>query len=131
MAGLMRLGELAHIIETEVIDMERESTPAVARYDKTEEYWDRFTVSIDRLEAGEELLPAIEVPISDVFQQQKDKPGAIAMMAAAAQAVRDEVQLEGRERQALLRVNADMIDRFANEAGELAITRSRIDGEMT
>jgi len=131
MAGLMRLGELAHIIETQVVEMDAESAPAVSRFDRVDDYWDRFTGSIDRLEAGEELLPAIEVPISEVFEQQKDKPGAIAIMAAAAAAMRDEVQIEGRERQALLRVNADLIDRFVNEAGELAITRSRIDGEMT
>lgn len=130
MAGLMRLGELAHIIETHVIEMDKESAPATQRFERFEEYWDRFTTSIDRLESGEDLPPAIEVPIADVFEHQKDKPGAIAVMAAAAAAVREEVQIEGRERQALLRVNADLIDRFVNEAGELAITRSRVDGEM-
>ena len=31
---------------------------------------------------------------------------------------------------ALLRVRADMIDRLVNEAGEVAITRARIDGEL-
>lgn len=130
MAGLMRLGELAHIIETHVIEMDKESAPATQRFERFEEYWDRFTTSIDKLESGEDLPPAIEVPIADVFEHQKDKPGAIAVMAAAAAAVREEVQIEGRERQALLRVNADLIDRFVNEAGELAITRSRVDGEM-
>jgi chemosensory pili system protein ChpA (sensor histidine kinase/response regulator) len=34
-------------------------------------------------------------------------------------------------RSALLRVNADLIDQFVNEAGELSIARSRIEGEMT
>ena len=33
-------------------------------------------------------------------------------------------------RAALLRVNADMIDRFVNDDGELSIARSRIEGEM-
>ncbi|MDX2218821.1 MAG: Hpt domain-containing protein [Burkholderiales bacterium] len=130
MAGLMRLGELAHIIETHVIEMDKDSAPATQRFERFEEYWDRFTTSIDRLESGEDLPTAIEVPITDLFEHQKDKPGAIAVMAAAAAAVREEVQIEGRERQALLRVNADLIDRFVNEAGELAITRSRVDGEM-
>ncbi len=131
MAGLMRLGELAHVIETQIVEMDAEGAPATGRFDRVDEYWDRFTGSIDRLDAGKELLPAIEVPISDLFEHQKDKPGAIAVMAAAAAAMREEVQIEGRERQALLRVNADLIDRFVNEAGELAITRSRVDGEMT
>ena len=34
------------------------------------------------------------------------------------------------QRGALLRVNADLIDAFVNEAGELSIARSRIEGEM-
>jgi chemosensory pili system protein ChpA (sensor histidine kinase/response regulator) len=50
-------------------------------------------------------------------------------MAAAAQAVRDDAAPD-RERQSLLRVNADIVDRFVNEAGELSIARSRIDQEM-
>jgi chemosensory pili system protein ChpA (sensor histidine kinase/response regulator) len=73
------------------------------------------------------------VPVSAVFEQQKDKPGAIAVMAAAAQekAQRDALPPELRaERAALLRVNAEMIDRFVNDAGELSIARSRIEGEM-
>ena len=68
-----------------------------------------------------------------MFEQQKDKPGALGVMAAAAQEVanRDATPPELREsRAALLRVNADMIDRFVNEAGELSIARSRIEGEM-
>jgi len=71
--------------------------------------------------------------VSAVFEQQKDKPTTLAVMAAAAQHVaqRDAVVPEAREaRGALLRVNADMIDRFVNEAGELSIARSRIEGEM-
>src|SRR6185503_15546744 len=56
-----------------------------------------------------------------------------AVIAAAAQekAQRDALAPEMREqRAALLRVNADMIDRFVNDAGELSIARSRIEGEM-
>jgi chemosensory pili system protein ChpA (sensor histidine kinase/response regulator) len=46
-------------------------------------------------------------------------------------AQRDAAEPEAQaSRGALLRVNADMIDRFVNEAGELSIARSRIEGEM-
>jgi chemosensory pili system protein ChpA (sensor histidine kinase/response regulator) len=130
MAGLMRLGELAHVLETKVIAMDAEAVPAVPRFDDVDDYFDRFTGSLDRLQRGEDMGALFEIPVSDVFEQQKDKPGSIAVMAAAAQAVREDVVLEGRERQALLRVNADLIDRFVNEAGELSIARSRIDGEV-
>src|SRR6185369_12076125 len=75
----------------------------------------------------------VTVPVSAVFEQQKDKPSALAVIAAAAQEVaqRDATPPELRaERAALLRVNADLIDTFVNEAGELSIARSRIEGEI-
>ncbi|MBC7625003.1 MAG: Hpt domain-containing protein, partial [Aeromicrobium sp.] len=130
MAGLMRLGELAHVLESKMIAMDTESEPAVARFDDIDECFDRFTGSLDRLNAGDHLGAVIDVPVADVFEHQKDKPSTIAVMAAAAQAVRDEAAPEGRERQSLLRVNADIIDRFVNEAGELSIARSRVEQEM-
>ncbi|QJR09009.1 Sensor histidine kinase RcsC [Usitatibacter rugosus] len=136
MAGLMRLGELAHVLETRVITMEGDPSPTVRQFDELEERVDRFSVALERLARGEDLegIEPVEVPVSAVFEQQRDKPGAIAVMAAAAQEVREQAALppELREaRVALLRVNAEMIDRFVNEAGELSIARSRIEGEMT
>ncbi len=130
MAGLMRLGELAHVIETKIISMDAQSPPAASRFEEIDDYFDRFTSSLDLLQKGEDIGSLFDIPVADIFEQKKDKPAALAVMAAAAQAVQAEVALEGHERQALLRVNADLIDRFVNEAGELSIARSRIDGEV-
>lgn len=128
MAGLMRLGELAHVMETDIIEMEAESIPAVSKFDRIDESLDRFNGALDRIAKGELATP-IEIPVvADVSDQL---PAPLAKLAAArAEIVAEGEKLEGRERQALLRVNADMIDRFVNEAGELAIARSRIDLEM-
>ena len=139
MTGLMRLGELAHVLESRIVTMEEfESAPAQL-FDEIEERVDRFSVSLERLARGEDILDAmpIDVPVTAIFEQQKDKPRAIAVIAAAAQEVAQAAQAQAlppelREaRAALLRVNADLIDRFVNEAGELSIARSRIEGEMT
>jgi chemosensory pili system protein ChpA (sensor histidine kinase/response regulator) len=135
MAGLMRLGELAHVLETRLDAIDEMAAPTAREFDEIEERVDRFSLSLERLARGEDILEAepIEVPVAAVFEHQKDKPAAIAMIAAAAQerAQRDALPPELREaRSALLRVNADMIDRFVNEAGELSIARSRIEGEM-
>ena len=74
----------------------------------------------------------LEVPVAAVFEQQRDKPTAIAMIAAAsAELVQQAAMPDARERVALLRVDAAEIDRFVNEAGELSIARSRIEGEMS
>src|SRR5258708_5212017 len=135
MAGLMRLGELAHVLETRVIALDGVAKPDAKAFDEIEERVDRVSLSLERLARGEDIVEAepVEVPVAAVFEHQKDKRGAMAVMAAAAQEVanRDAGAPELREsRAALLRVNADAIDRFVNEAGELSIARSRIEGEM-
>jgi chemosensory pili system protein ChpA (sensor histidine kinase/response regulator) len=135
MTGLMRLGELAHVLETRINAIDEVEAPSVKDFDEIEERVDRFSMSLERLSRGEDILEAepIVVPVSAVFEHQKDKPAALAMMVAAAQekSERDALPPELREsRSALLRVNADMIDRFVNDAGELSIARSRIELEM-
>ena len=135
MTGLMRLGELAHVLETRLADMEATASPAERDFEEAEDRIDRFSVALERLSRGEDLqdLVPLEVPVSEVFEQQKDKATPLAMIAAAAEtkARQQELPPELRElRTALLRVNADLVDQFVNEAGELSIARSRIEGEM-
>ena len=129
MAGLMRLGELAHVIESRIITMDQTAEPVKNRFDEVDDAMDRFHAAIDRLAAGDFSATVIELPvISDISQ---DLPAPLAIMAATrAEIIAEGEKLEGRERQSLLRVNADIIDRFVNEAGELSIARSRIDQEM-
>lgn len=134
MTGLMRLGELAHVLEARINALDEREHPPLKDFEEIEDRVDRLSHSIERLTRGEDIVEeTIQVPISAVFEHQKDKPAALAVIAAAAQemAERHALPPELREqRTALLRVNADMIDRFVNEAGELSIARSRIEGEM-
>ena len=128
MAGLMRLGELAHVLEAKVIGMDADTAPSTRKFDDIDDGLDRFDSAIESFAAGDLNAPIDIPPITDV---PEELPAPMALLAAArAEIVAEGEKLEGRERQALLRVNADMIDRFVNEAGELAIARSRIDLEM-
>jgi len=128
MAGLMRLGELAHVLEAKIINMDADASPLARKFDDVDDGLDRFNTAIDNLGKGELAAP-IEIPI--ILDVPGELPVPMAKLAAArAEIVAEGEKLEGRERQALLRVNADMIDRFVNEAGELAIARSRVDLEM-
>ena len=129
MAGLMRLGELAHVMEERVIVLDRTPEPPVSSFEEVDERLDRFNAAIERMSSGDFSAAPIEIPVlSDVAQEL---PGPMAMLAAArAEIVAEGEKLEGRERQAQLRVNADIIDRFVNEAGEMSIARSRVEQEM-
>ncbi|MEI6737026.1 MAG: response regulator, partial [Pseudomonadota bacterium] len=132
MAGLMRLGELAHAMETRIIDMDGAPIPASRDFDAIDDRLDRFNNVLESLNAGD-LEPIIEIPaefaITSEVPSQLPSPIA-AIVAARAEIVAEGEKLDGRERQALLRVNADLIDRLVNEAGELAIARSRVDLEL-
>src|SRR5213078_2186921 len=113
MTGLMRLGELAHVLETRILAMDAEASPPAQKFEEIEERVDRFSVSLERLTRGEDIIEdVVEVQVAAVFEHQKDKPSAIAVIAAAAQQVAQrDVPPEMREqRAALLRVNAELID---------------------
>lgn len=132
MAGLMRLGELAHAMETRIIDMDRVTTPDGGAFEAVDDRLDRFNNALEALSAGD-LAPIIEVPVETALSVDvaAGLPAPLAAIAVArAEIVAEGEKLEGRERQALLRVNADLVDRFVNEAGELAIARSRVDLEL-
>ena len=129
MAGLMRLGELAHVIESRIITMDQVAEPAKNKFDEVDDGVDRFSAAIDLLASGDFSATSIELPVIPDISQ--DLPGPLAVMAATrAEIIAEGEKLEGRERQSMLRVNADTIDRFVNDAGELSIARSRIDQEV-
>ena len=129
MAGLMRLGELAHVIESRIITMDQIAEPATNKFDEVDDGVDRFNAAIDQLAGGDFSATSIELPVLSEVSQ--DLPGPLAVMAATrAEIIAEGEKLDGRERQSMLRVNADTIDRFVNDAGELSIARSRIDQEV-
>ena len=51
MTGLMRLGELAHVLETRVIDMGEDASPPDREFEEAEDRIDRFSVALERLVA--------------------------------------------------------------------------------
>jgi hypothetical protein len=80
--------------------------PAANKFEEVDDGLDRFNADINRLVAGDFSMQPIEIPIiADVSQ---DLPTPLAVMAAArAEIIAEGEKLEGRERQSLLRVNAE------------------------
>src|SRR5213594_1815867 len=136
MAGAMALGELTHHMETRVENAMSIKTLPTALFGELETSWDRMGILFEQLQKprAPEGLPAAAVP---------PRPAAVATeapealpepmpLAGAPAAAAKPVPLAERELQpkALLRVRADVVDRLVNQAGEVAIARSRIEGEM-
>ena len=139
MAGAMAMGELTHHMETRVENaLALKSAPA-ALFEDLETSWDRMGVLFERLQKPElaEEIPggaatvAAPVTAAAAVPAAAPKPSVAAPAAAVSAAAPPPAPVVEREIQAkaLLRVRADVIDRLVNQAGEVAIARSRIEGE--
>ena len=134
MVGAMRLGELTHVMESRVIAViEGHLSTGADVFDTLEAQLDRLADAVERLKQGD-LAPVIEdapapleAPVEPVLGHAESTAAVTATMAdplAPTQPVT-------RDSNALtLRVRADWIDRMVNQAGEVAIARSRIESEV-
>jgi chemosensory pili system protein ChpA (sensor histidine kinase/response regulator) len=157
MCGAMGLGELTHHMETRVENALALKELPAALFDELEGSYDRMGFLYDRLvnpqraaapapgageetpaapsaapleRASAEAAPSVAVsePVAPVAPDpaqaaapERPKP------AAPAQKAEQELAASSR---AMLRVRADLIDRLVNEAGEVSIARSRIEGDL-
>ncbi|MFO1413268.1 MAG: Hpt domain-containing protein [Burkholderiales bacterium] len=185
MAGAMRLGQLAHLMESRLLDGDLPAPGTPALFDALDEDLDNIAFVLDALresrfdvplpwvaaqaaqQAAEAAVPepapvapepvapepaapappvaaapVPEVPAAPAAPPVADRPIVVPIAkpvelaqppveGANAPAIRAEPvhELETGAR-AQLRVRADVIDRLVNEAGEVAIARARVEGEL-
>jgi chemosensory pili system protein ChpA (sensor histidine kinase/response regulator) len=134
MAGAMNLGELTHAIETRMAEAQQAENSPLELIDDIDNAFDVIVQIVERLQRGELGDAPVDVPDEAVGKIASDAELAWTAADHDAPAEAPEQQQEGEsdggEQRALLRVRADLIDRLVNEAGELSIARSRIEGEM-
>ncbi|HEY1326462.1 MAG TPA: Hpt domain-containing protein [Casimicrobiaceae bacterium] len=141
MAGAMRLGELTHRMESRLMDGESlaEATPEL--FEALDTDLDHVSYVLDALRAGRTNVP-LPWLVASAGQEQAapSEPHAAGQAVAAAAApaaaapvapARGEPATEVETAHAaMLRVRADTVDRLVNEAGEVAIARARVEGEL-
>lgn len=112
MAGAMRLGQHAHELETQIENMVHAGTRALA------------TTAFDELLANYDGA----MLLFEQLQQPHDaaQPASGAAPAAAAPVPAE----QAAARAPLVRVRADILDRVVNGAGEVSITRSRLENRI-
>ena len=144
MAGAMRLGEITHAIETRVDEASRSGAVTLETIDEIHASLDAVQQIIERLQSGESLvqpsaatpeLGAVPAPsVVSAAAAPAESSGATPMQAErrADRARITEVEAEADQaaQRSTLRVRSDLVGRLVNEAGELSIARSRIEGEM-
>ncbi len=160
MAGAMRLGELTHRMESRLDKdgapaagdagaarrARRRSRPHRLRAGGAARRQSQRRAAVGRRDAAASTpdgggsgacargsaVPAakpIVVPLPPVVAGSRPMPAAVTPSAVAAPVAAAPAELETGQR-AQLRVRADMIDRLVNEAGEVAIARARVEGEL-
>jgi len=112
MAGVMSIGELTHHMETRVESAVELKNALPPFFDELEASFDRIGVLLERLEHPGEAPPEAEGA----------EPGE-------AQAPRATTVREAVPTRAVLRVQAETLEKLVNRAGEVAIARSRIETE--
>ncbi|MBL8491845.1 MAG: Hpt domain-containing protein, partial [Rhodocyclaceae bacterium] len=160
MAGAMGIGELIHSMETRIEQAQATGPIADAFVDELEASFDRASFLVDRIRQGDSAaadeppppsvapderptpVPAAPEPVAEMRPAAPVEPAppapaplvppalAAGFAAFAPEAAVDAAEAEQAAARAVLRVRADLVDRLANEAGEMAIARARIEGEM-
>ena len=123
MAGAMRLGELTHNMEARIISAAEQGKISPALLDELEGEFDKLGDALEQMRRGAEAAPVAETAASGAVAVQQP-----TWTVAAPQLVPKE--MEQAAQRAQLRVRADVLDRLVNEAGEVSIARSRVEGEM-
>ena len=120
MAGAMHLGELTHVLETNIID-------AINQHKLSPVTFSQFETQIDQLNIAVEQLrnpPAITAPAhqTDIITNA---------IPAKTSAITTKITSTETDSSAhTLRVRADIVDRLVNEAGEINIARSRMESSV-
>ncbi|RZA35138.1 MAG: response regulator [Lysobacteraceae bacterium] len=104
MAGAMRLGQHTHELETQIENMVHAGTTTPAAFDELLANYDSALLLFEQLQR-----PASPAPAAAAAPPAAEQPGS---------------------RAPLVRVRADILDRVVNQAGEVSISRSRLENQV-
>ncbi|MFN0162182.1 MAG: Hpt domain-containing protein [Burkholderiales bacterium] len=151
MAGAMAIGQVTHSMEARMERALKLPSVSPALLEGLTASADRVYLLLDELRAvaapvassvpapeAEQAaaLPmtavpaAAQAPVSSIFAATVAPDASAAPVPLAATPVDQTPTPLAEDARASLRVRADLIDRLVNEAGEVAIARSRIEGEL-
>ena len=126
MAGAMNLGEATHLLEARVEEAMRAGPASVAFIEEIETGCDMLAQAVERLREGPQEPATVEPAAVD----EATVLAATVTPVAPGAVAEHEAETDAAGQRATLRVRADLVDRLVNEAGELSIARTRIEGEM-
>jgi len=114
MAGVMRLGEIAHAMEDRVLAAAKMRDHA-GYWENLEDDFDRISVMLEEFRGDQAGVAAVSVPRAEERGTEHRSLEIGAERALHAK---------------MLRVRSDVVDRLVNEAGEISVARSRMETEV-
>ncbi|MEG0820090.1 MAG: Hpt domain-containing protein [Burkholderiaceae bacterium] len=124
MAGAMRLGELVHAMETRIENSILAGRVPAEVVDQLQTQYDRALQLFDALQIPAPVAPI--APVADGVTAVSGEPALAAEPAASGV-----VELAAPAAAAsFIRVRADVLDRLVDQAGEVAIARSKLENEV-
>ena len=142
MAGAMRLGQHAHEIETHIENMVHAGFATPQAFDELLAHYDHALLLFEQLQhldafkptASKEGVAGLAADVESIQAGAPAAGGDGAPEAEGAAGIASPVP-PGEEpaagaRSPLVRVRADILDRLVNQAGEVSISRSRLENEV-
>ncbi|MGE5171310.1 MAG: Hpt domain-containing protein [Rudaea sp.] len=146
MAGAMRLGEVAHRMESRLTQGDAPVAATGELFEALDTDLDRMSFLLDALREGKANVPlpwlapprapsapgagAATAEASAAPESAAEAPAATLREPGAHPRRRASDRFESEPGRAMLRVRADIVDQLVNEAGEVAIARARVEGEL-
>lgn len=143
MAGAMRLGQHAHEIETHIENMVHAGSATPHAFDELLGHYDHALVLFEHLQNPEAAAKAMAemdkvaaVSAALAAANAAAAPGAAAAATPAGVPARALPRAEAADTEAaaakvaLVRVRADILDSLVNQAGEVSISRSKLENQV-
>ena len=122
LAGAMHLGEMTHRMESVIENLGTESLqvsqldPLLSRFDAIQDHFDQLRALPEQALSLPEASPVAEEPVSSL--PMAAIPSAASLTPSRAVSTQT------------VRVRAQLLDRLVNQAGEVMITRSRLEARL-
>jgi len=133
MVGAMRIGEIAHEMEDRV-SQDGQAREEAGYWDALEGDFDLVTALLEELRGGEAVvMPTKAVTVEAAEIRQAETGRRVSDKQAGERKADRRASDQGAERAALgnmLRVRSEVVDKLVNDAGEISVTRSRMESEL-
>ncbi|HEY8607305.1 MAG TPA: Hpt domain-containing protein [Noviherbaspirillum sp.] len=131
MAGAMLLGQHLHDMETRIENLARMGSAEPLALDELLIRYDQALQMFDQLQGGGATAPAPAAAGAAAGAAAETTPKSAALaLSGAAPAAAPPVARPATAPAPLVRVRADILDRLVNQAGEVSISRSKLETEV-